>query len=147
MVQLALSFSIFTILAIGASRRLVSRSDTEVEKRSSTSSNIRGPSSTSDDDADEINFDEDYEELEDGEDLTLTFSVPTGRSAGQGTVKMTLKEINKIFNKKGFRGNKNRHLTRTDKMKARECRRKKKLYFRKSTKCHFDLNFVDTNNL
>ena len=136
MVQLALSFSIFTILAIGASRRLVSRSDTEVEKRSSTSPNIRGPISTSDDDADEINFDEDYEDLEDEEDLTLTFSVPSGRSAGQGVVKMTLKEINKIFNKKGFRGNKNRHLTRTDKMKARECRRKKKLYFRKTKKCH-----------
>lgn len=49
---------------------------------------------------------------------------------------MTINEINKIFNKRGFRGNKNRHLTRTDKMKARECRRKKKLYFRKSKKCH-----------
>jgi len=134
MVQLGLSFSIFTILAIGASRRLVSRSDTEVEKRSSPSSNIRSPTSTPEDDG--INSGEDYDELEDEENPTVTFSVPTGRSAGQGVVKMTINEINKIFNKKGFRGNKNRHLTRTDKMKARECRRKKKLFFRKTKKCH-----------
>ena len=145
MVQFGLSFSIFTILAIGAARRVVS--DTEVEKSSSTSSNIRSPTSTSGGDG--INFVtsslapttapeivEDYDEAEAEENLTLTFSLPAGRSARKGVVKMTINEINKIFNKRRFRGNKNRHLTRTDKMKARECRRKKKLYFRKSKKCH-----------
>lgn len=142
-----MSFSIFTILAIGASRRLVARADTEVEKSSSTSSNKRSPTSTSGGDG--INFvtssltptavpemSEDYDEMEAEEELTLTFSLPSGRSARNGLVKMTINEINKIFNKRDFRGNKNRHLTRTDKMKARECRRKKKLYFRKSQKCH-----------
>jgi len=144
-----LSFSIFTILAIGGARREASRSDTEVEKSSSTSSNIRSPTSTSGGDginsltsglaptaAPEIV--EDYDEAEAEENLTLTFSLPAGRSSRNRArvVKMTINEINKIFNKRGFRGNKNRHLKRTDKMKARECRRKKKLYFRKTKNCH-----------
>merc|ERR1719219_1207775 len=114
MVQFGLSFSIFTILAIGASQRLVSRSDTEVEKSSSTSSNNRSPTSTSDGDG--INFvtssltptavpeiGEDYDELEAVENLNLTFIIPTSRSARNGAVKLTINEINKIFNKRGFR--------------------------------------------
>jgi len=132
---------------MGASKRLVSRSDTEVEKSSSTSSNNRSPTSTSDGDG--INFvtssltptavpeiGEDYDELEAVENLNLTFIIPTSRRARNGAVKLTINEINKIFNKRGFRRNKNRHLTRTDKKKARECRRKNKLYFRKNKKCH-----------
>merc|ERR1719411_2055614 len=148
MVQFGLSGSIFTILAIGAAHRVVSRSDTEVGKSSLTSSNTRSPTSTSGGDGIDLvtsrlaqtaqpEIVEDYDEAEaEEESLTLTFSLPTGRSARSGVVKMTINEINKIFNKRRFRGNKNRHLTRTDKMKARECRRKKKLYFRKTKKCH-----------
>ena len=144
MLQFGMSLCIFTILAIGASQ--FSRSETEAEKNSSTSSNIRSPTSTSDGDG--INFvisgltptavpeiGEDYDKLE-TENLNLTFIVARGRSARKGVVKMTINEINNIFNKRGFRGNKNRHLTSTDKIKARECRRKNKLYFRKNKKCH-----------
>jgi len=107
---------------------------------------MTGPTSTSDGDG--INFvlssqntgleisgDDYYDEFETEKNRTLAlfFSNPTARNR---LVKMTINEINKIFNKRDFIRNKNRHLTRTDKMNARECRRKKKLYFRKTKKCH-----------
>ena len=51
-------------------------------------------------------------------------------------IKMTSSEINQIFNKAGFSRNKNRTLTKSDRKKARECRRKNKLFFRHDKKCY-----------
>ena len=144
MVQFRLSLCIFTtILGIGASRRLVSDTETEIERSSPLSTNITHPTNTSNSDgvdsvpssqSTDLKITEDYyEDATAEENRTVSFGDPTARNK---LLKITVNEINQIFNKRGFLRNKNRHLTRTDKMKARECRRKKKLYFRKSTKCH-----------
>ena len=140
MVQLGLSLCIFTtILGIGAAGRLLSDTETEIEGTSTPSVNITNPTNTSDRDGrDSVTFSQSTEITEDyydetEEDRMLSFPIPADRKK---IVKMTVNEINQIFNKGGFLRNKNRRLTRTDKMKARECRRKKKLYFRKTKKCH-----------
>ena len=54
-------------------------------------------------------------------------------------IKMTSSEINQIFNKERFLPNKKRTLTKSDRKKARECRRKNKLFFRGDKKCYHPL--------
>ena len=54
-------------------------------------------------------------------------------------IKMTSSEINQIFNKERFLPNKKRTLTKSDRKKARECRRKNKLFFRGDKNCYHPL--------
>ena len=133
-----MSLCIFTtILGIGAAARLPSTSNTEIET-SSLSVSVRPP-------GDGVNFvnrdteteiSEDYYDQTEEENITFSFEDPAARHK---LVKMTVKEINQIFNKREFLRNKNRRLTRTDKMKARDCRRKNELFFRKTKRCHSPL--------
>ena len=146
MARVPVSLCIFTtILGIGAAARLVSLSNTEreIEKTSSSSVNITNPENTSAGDGikfvtssrdTELDITGDYyDQTEEEENGIFSFQDPSARNK---LVRMTVKEINKIFNTRGFLRNKNRRLTKKDKRKARECRRRSELFFRKTKSCH-----------
>ena len=55
------------------------------------------------------------------------------------SIRMTAEDINQIFNKRKFTKNKNKRLTKSDRKKALECRKKDKLFFQRDKKCYHPL--------
>ena len=95
-------------------------------------------------------FNEDFNDSEDGgisfsdasagagrQERLFSFADPENKTE---LIKMTQADVNQIFNKRRFGKNKNRHLTKSDRKKARECRKKDKLFSRRDKKCYHPLS-------
>ena len=82
-----------------------------------------------------INFSENGNvETAEREERLFSFEDPENQAE---IIRMKESEINKIFNKRKFR--KNKRLTKTDRKKIRECRKKDKLFSRRDKKCYHPL--------
>ena len=81
-----------------------------------------------------INFSEN-DNVESGrEERLFSFEDPENKAQ---IIRMKESEINNIFNKRKF--HKNKRLTKTDRKKIRECRKKDKLFSRRDKKCYHPL--------
>ena len=81
-----------------------------------------------------INFSDNDNVETEREERLFTFEDPENTAE---FIRMKESDINKIFNKRKFR--KNKRLTKTDRKKIRECRKKDKLFSRRDKKCYHPL--------
>ena len=81
-----------------------------------------------------INFSDNENVETERQDRVLTFEDPENNAE---FIRMKQSDLNKIFNKRKFR--KNKRLTKTDRKKIRECRKKDKLFSRGDKKCYHPL--------
>ena len=82
----------------------------------------------------DLNYDDKIEERK--SKRIISFVDPENKAR---LIKMTATDINQIFNKRKFRRNKNGRLTKSDRKKALECRKKDKLLWKRDKKCYHPL--------